>query len=106
MTGSVTVHLVDRLREPLDRLLERGAKVLIEAGVLDRSSGARRDDAEELALPFVEALGLGEAHDADEAQEARLHLQRNREDGDQGDVGLLFEEPATLGPLLEQSRVA
>ena len=49
------------LGEALDRLLERGLQVLVEARVLDRRGGARADDAEQLALALVEALALGEA---------------------------------------------
>ena len=53
------------LRQALDRLLECGLEVLVEARVLDRGGGARGDDGEELALPLVETLLLGEARDAD-----------------------------------------
>ena len=53
----VAVHLVDGARQALDRLLEGGLEVFVEPRVLDRGRGARRDDAEQLALALVEALG-------------------------------------------------
>ena len=77
VAGGVAVHLVDGPRQALDGLLERGAQILVEARVLDRGGGARADDRQELAVPLVEPLLLGEARDADPAEQARLHPQRH-----------------------------
>ena len=52
----VAVHLVDRLGQALDRLLEGGAQILVEPRVLDRGRRARADDRQELAMPLVEPL--------------------------------------------------
>ena len=45
MARGVAVHLVDGLGEALDRLLEGGLEIFVEARVLDRGGGARADDA-------------------------------------------------------------
>jgi hypothetical protein len=73
----VAVHLVDGLREPLDRLLERGLEVLVEPRVLDRRRGARADDAEQLALPLVEALAGVNEHAAMKPMSRVLHPERH-----------------------------
>jgi hypothetical protein len=102
VAGGVAIHLVDGLGEALDRLLERGLEVFVEARVLDRGGGARGDDGEELALAFVEALAPGDRGDGDEAEEALLDAERDRDQRREREARRFSEEARAGGAVLEE----
>jgi hypothetical protein len=101
VTRGVTVHLVDRARQALDRLLERGLQVLVEPGIFDRRRGARGHDAEQLTLPLVEALAGGERDHADPAEQALAHLERHDREAYDLARGVRLEQLARACPVLD-----
>ncbi len=102
MARRVAVHLVDRFCESFDGLLERGPQVLVEPRVLDRGRGARADDGEELALPFVEALAAGHRCHRDEPAEPLLHPEWHGGEPLQGRLDHAVEKTHTARSLFDE----
>jgi len=86
----------------LNRLLERGAQSL-RRGARSRSRPPRASRrSREASAALVECVRLREARDRDEAEEARLHAERNRDQRHHRNFGLRSKKRAPLTPVLEE----